>query len=232
MTAPVANNPQGVAGATGTPITLSYAVSAGADEILVDFVGTTNGSSTARTVTGVTFNGDALTNVAGATGTASSGTTRVHGSTWYRLAPAVTTANIVHTLSGAPQEANLVACYLTGAAQQAPAASAAATDASSPVRTTLTTVANDALHLGGFSSQSDGVTYTAEAGTTELVRKIGTIANGVVFGDRTQATPVSSTLGWTVSGLTTSEACSCSWAPTAVAVSAVLARRRSSLICR
>lgn len=206
------NNPQSQRGTSST-LTLSYTVSAGSNLILVFAVGTAHASSTATTVSSATYNGSAATNVAGATGTASSGSERIHFSYWYQLAPTVGTANIVANLSSTPEEAVLLAVVLSDAAQQAPEASATATDASSPCTTTLTTLTDGAIHLGGLSAQNSGAAYTPDGNTTEAVERDGTVAVSGVLGYRFPSPAGSSSLGWTTTSLNTSQTGSCSWAP-------------------
>lgn len=88
------NSGSGSGPGTGNTISVSATVNAGTDRLLV--VGVVIDQDT-TTISGVTFNGVAMTNLATASATQSTGNLNV--STWYLINPDVTTANIVVSMS-------------------------------------------------------------------------------------------------------------------------------------
>jgi hypothetical protein len=86
----------------GTSLTISHAVAAGGDRLLLVRIAVHSESGAAEVVSGVTFGGVALT-LAGRTGTGTGPGSEI----WYLVAPAVSTADVVITL--AATESGIVA---------------------------------------------------------------------------------------------------------------------------
>lgn len=148
------NNPQTARSeSNGTSYTLSsYAVPSGSDRLLLVRVHALRTSETDFTMT-ATFNGVSMTEAITLAGTSSS---RLHRTSYfYLIAPTVTTANIVVSMSASISGAIIAACTLLGAAQSSPIG---ATDTDSPGNSATAT-----LNLVGTSSTS--FIFTSAAST-------------------------------------------------------------------
>ena len=151
----IARDTSGYLNFTATSGTLSYTCS-GSDRILLVF---TNNEAGADDITGVTYNGVALTQLG--TGVIRSGSVTLR--TWYLIAPATGANNIVVSRSTSADTWCLVVSY-TGVSQTGfPDASATFQDSTSPMTGTLTTIADNAIAvMVGSGTQ----TQTASTGAT------------------------------------------------------------------
>lgn len=139
------NNPQTMRSETnGTSYTLSsYALPSGTDRLLLVRVHALRTSETDFTM-GLTFDGVSLTE---AITLSEITTTRRHRTSFfYLIAPTVTTANLVLTVSASISGVAMAACTLFGAAQSSPIG---ATDTDAPGNVTAVT-----LNVLGTSSSS------------------------------------------------------------------------------
>jgi hypothetical protein len=198
------NNPQTTATTSSTSHSIaSYAVGAEARRILEVTVFWTAGAS--RTISTLTFDGDALTAVIG-------GRTEFEDfSLWrgvetrYFLAPDNKTVEVAVTMSASCTALVIHARYLSDAAQQAPEAVATGVglDSSSPLDMSVTTLTGGAMisaFLNGWLDSSSDVS-TPQAGTTED-GEISNTANGdgfqdAVAGHKVGGTAGAQSIGWT-----------------------------------
>lgn len=142
-----------------TSVTLAHIVSAGANTILLAGVKIYAGGNPADLLTGITYNGVAMTF---GMKVAASGPVEMY--LYYLYAPASGTHNIVATLSSGAGVA-LSGLSYTGVSQTGfPDASVSNGSIASPANFTLTTVANNAW-LAGFMMSDNGSNMTAGTGT-------------------------------------------------------------------
>lgn len=152
-----------VSGETDT-LTFSHTVNAGDNRILVVGCCVEVSGYPLRTVTGITFDDVALTQIA----------TKIYVTDlnrvdlWYLLAPNVTTANVVVTWSGIT-DMGLCAGAITinGAKQQAPEASASANGSGTDAGVDITTLTNNAWVIDVISNSKTEYNQIADAGQTE-----------------------------------------------------------------
>ena len=189
---------------TGTSLTFSHTVS-GSNRILVVGVAD-NDATTGDTITGVTYNGVAMSRISGGYGTNTDGGTVF---LYYLVAPATGTHNVVVSCSSSHSLSALAASY-TGAAQtgQPDANTAQSTSASTSINISLTSVADKCWAViytkgGDYISASTGTTSRAD---TAEARKLGDL-NGPI-------TPAGSTsLHWTQNSSQKSASCMLTIAP-------------------
>lgn len=105
---------------TGTSLSFSYTVASGSNRVLMVGAFENITGYTASNITGVTFNGVAMTKLVEYYRTFSDG---FMASIWYLAAPDVTTANIVLSLS-VSTDVNAIAANYTDASQTAPTGTA------------------------------------------------------------------------------------------------------------
>lgn len=143
--------------------TYSHIVGAGADRILIVIV---NLTSNAQSVSGVTFGGVALTNalVAGED-------FRPALEVWYLLNPAVSTADVVVTLTGSLGSWGTGAINYTGVNQTTPigatASAAFNSGAGQDATVVIVTTMNNSMIVGGITTRQAGTLATPGTGTTE-----------------------------------------------------------------
>lgn len=188
------NNPQS-ASSTGTPLSLSYTVSSGSDQILVvGICGHDNPS--AMVVSSVTYDGDSLTSVAD--NDFDDGGEIYHSQLFERLAPSVTTANITSTLSsGTPEVHILMAQYFNGAKNQTAEASAIEDDGTSPMDVAVTTLTDNAGIAVALMGADDSAWSPITDTTEDLEVDPGVFDFRAAMGHRTGGSAGSHTLGWT-----------------------------------
>ena len=187
---PVANNADAA--------TLAATVGAATNNLLAVFSQLYHGSAS-RSVSGVTFNGDAL--APGPTLETNSGGERDRASLHYLANPDVTTANIVLTPSGTGTTVRLGYAQFSGVDQVAPDGNTATqADSSSPIQISVTAAAAGSLLLMATSIVGSG-SATPDANTSELAE--ANSGSGLVHGlySRSATGASAFTLGATLSGL-------------------------------
>lgn len=142
-------------------------------------------ASSARNITGVTYNGVALTSL-----TRSAGTQPMQ--LWYLIAPATGANNIVVSIDGAASFIYTSAGSYTGVEQSGqPDAQATNSTTASSVTTTLTTIADNCWTIlgarGATSGNTDASTNSTEraagaAGTVQLYDSNGAVTPAGSFG--------------------------------------------------
>src|SRR3990167_2462235 len=190
---------------TGTTLTYSPTVGAGANRILV--VGASDGDTSSDTITGITYGGVAMTRFPnGFVGSA------VASSFLYFLvAPATGANNVVVTCSLSHSLRSACASY-TGAAQTGqPDSGANEANTATPVELNGTTVADNSWAVG-YCQAGDAI--TASAGTT--LRGSGTGSAHQIMDKNAATTPAGAfTLNFTIGSTTESSSCFGSIAPVA-----------------
>lgn len=164
-------------------------------------VGVLSAGGTSDVVTSVTFNGDSLTRI----NTVAAVNTRVY--LYYRLAPAAGTHDIVVTISGG-NVLGYAASHIGALQSGQPDASATSQD-STTTSNTLTTVANNCLHICMFHHEGGG-SLTLGADT----QAISTNANTGLFSNISSISPGSHSLTFTMSIAGQVETAGASFAPT------------------
>ncbi len=188
------NNPQGTFDDSAASITLSsYAVSAGSNQILSVCVTTANNGGDI-TISGVTFDGNAMTQVI-ANPMATSNDYR--SELWEYVGPGTTTGDIVATLSGSSEGVTLSAVYLNGAAQQTAEATASEDDSTDPADVSVTSITANAMGIVGLSGRPT-TSFTQDANTTEDdMQTTADYSDQGGIGHRLFTTTGAYTMGWT-----------------------------------
>lgn len=147
-------------GGSPTTITVAHTCSAAANTLLISGVKIYNGGSPADLLTGITYNGVAMTFL---TKLNAPGTVEMY--LYYLYAPASGTHNLVGTLSSGAQ-VGIIGLSYTGVSQSGfPDASVSNGSIGSPANFTLTTVANNCW-LVGFLMSDNGSNMNVGTGTT------------------------------------------------------------------
>jgi hypothetical protein len=229
---PSVNNGQAVMSGSGALRTLSdYIVGSGAST-LVACVHVWH-TSQVRTITGVTFNGNAMS--AGTTNGTNAGDGGFRTTLYYQHAPDITQANIVATFNNSGTNSGIAACWVTELAASAPEAGASDyfnEDDTTDLTVTVTSVTDNAIIFAGAGLWAD--LNSAVAGTTEIVRSAAVSSHIVLLGYRIGAAAGNYALGWNIDDaagniVVNSFAVTAGGGPAAFVP---LLRRRSSLICR
>lgn len=139
-------------GSSGTSKTFSYTVGSGSDRML--FV---NVHTDSNVVTGVTYNGVAMTKVLGFA-------TDFYNTIWALVAPATGANNVVITCSSSVNIIPMAISY-SGCDQNTPTITNSGTTASSTITVNVTTTADNSW-LMGFQRKNAGGAVTAGANTT------------------------------------------------------------------
>jgi hypothetical protein len=196
------NNPQSTAATNTNTATLSFAVGAEARRILEVAIIYT--ATATRTISALTFDGDALTAISG-------GRTEFNDfglfrgvETRYLLAPENKTANVTVTMSGVCTALVIHARYLSDAAQQAPEAVATGVglDTTSPLDMSVTTLTDGALvsaFLNGWVDDT-GDLSTPQSGTLEDGEVMTANSDGfqdAVAGHKVGGAAGAQSIGWT-----------------------------------
>lgn len=184
----------------GTTLTVSHTVSAGPNRILI-VVTCMEGTTSEAGVTGVTWDGNAMTEIAGASGNADEGANRAQIKFWYYLNPEVKTADVVLTRDSSAdfEERALAAITVQNARQEAPYLSGKTSDIGSPtsISTTLVTTADGSLLLDGVTINTSSA-ITADSGQTDLANIVQGGGSMFSFGASSESKAIagSETLGW------------------------------------
>ena len=180
-------------------LTISHTVT-GSNTILVvcsAVEGTTSGN---QPITGITYNGVALTKIHDIAGSANNRTEQ-----WYLVAPSSGANDIVITYtgvvgSGAGQGVAGAGLSITGAKQQAPEASAEASGSSSTATVNVTTLTNNAWVTDCTYSGLAANTLTVGADQTSRFNFENAGSHDTAGSTEPKATAGSVTSSWTISG--------------------------------
>jgi len=178
---------------TSTTLTFAHTVNAGDDRIIIVGTGVEAiNASDYRAVSTITYDGDALTKIAH-----QDFPDRDRAELWYRLAPTVTTGNVVVTLTS-NNIAGVAAGAITinGAKQQAPEASASGTGTGTTSSITITTATNNAWVVevaANSSSSTDQVPASSQDERYEDANNLRLNGSTIEV-----ATAAETTLNWTI----------------------------------
>ena len=165
----------------GTSITLSLTVGSGSDRMLVVGVGTGVTGGIYR-VSGVTYNGDAMTQ---RVGTIAPQANFVHG-LWYLINPDSGTNNVVASFSTSASLSWMGAAAYTGVAQTAPEASNSGTGAGTTEVGSVVSTSDNAW--GVMWGVNNGNSISASTGCTERADGV----RGSIFDSNGPKTPAGS----------------------------------------
>lgn len=188
---------------SGTTVTWSHTIGSGANRLLV--VGVALETDSGRVVSGVTYNGVALT--AGPTAVTGE-TVPSHAELWYLLEasmPAAGAYNVVVTISSALSSQNALGSSVSFSGAQQSAPTATATSVSDTNGTTystpITTVEANATVIDVIASNTTN-TWTADGGQNERWdrQEAGGAGNTGAGSTKAVAAAGATTLGWTASG--------------------------------
>jgi len=179
---------------SGTSLTVSHTFTAGSNKKLIVFTGGEDGS--AFTVTGVTYNGTALTKIL------EDIEVRNVSSAWYlddEDFPSTPGAyNVVASYDADVNDSFTHVVGLQGAKQGAVDASASSTEGSSPtaIETDITTTTADSVILGGVSDAAGGSNLAVDTGQTLLLLSdVG--GSDFYTGSEEIASAGATSMGWT-----------------------------------
>ena len=177
-----------------TSLTWSHTTTTASNRILI--VGTSTesdtGGHTAQTVSGITYNGVALTKVR------SDYITDNGTELWYLVAPATGANNIVVTMTAVVDGLFGAGFTFSGVDQANPIdANAGTTTTGTSISQALTTVATDAMIVNIVHHYNSAVVLTADANQTERFNTPTTGDNDQAGGTRLVTTPTSYTTSWT-----------------------------------
>ena len=149
-------------------LTFSYTVGSGSNRLLIVSVGAVDGTTADRQVSGITYNGVALTRGDGRDSTSEFENNEV----WYLLGPASGANNVVVTMGGTCNGISAVAASYTGVQQssQPDATQTAAITSTTTPSTSITTVADDSLIVASAIKHSATGTIDS-AGTDQTIRQ-------------------------------------------------------------
>lgn len=169
---------------------------AGSDTLLVVAVVSeqTNASAGNLPVTGITYNGDALTKIDADEEVGASDTDR--SELWYRLNPDPGTANVIVSLTGQASGLICMAATFTGVKQQAPDASAKANNTGTSCSASTTPLAADSLVIAVGCNGSAANSFTLDSGNEILNLSEGGIIDGGFAYKSAGAS--STTISWTL----------------------------------
>jgi hypothetical protein len=149
-------------------------------------------SSVLRTVSSVTFNGDALTSRAAA----SRSTAFMGSELWAMVAPDATTGNVVITLSGAA-DICATAVFMTGVAQTSTFGTAATENGNTADPDLVVTSSTGELVVDSFAGSTTGAVVVGSGQTERGNQASGTSGQLVRHGCSTEVGAVSVNMGWT-----------------------------------
>ena len=198
---------------TGSSVTVSHAVGAGADRVMIALTTVQDSNHANYPVTSVVFNGgESLTKIREDEAVGNVGT-----SIWYLINPTNVTANVVATFTGPLGEMTLGVITITGAKQSAqPDANNGATGNSSGPTLSLTTVADNSWSFtvcaaeASFSSVDNGQTVITGYPQTDQSYENADTARKAI------ATAAATTLGYTIGWGAPWSLSAASFLPTAV----------------
>lgn len=178
---------------TVTPYSWSHTCS-GSDRVLIVGVTVMDPTGNAPTVTGVTYNGVALTQIQ-SNGWDDAGSFYLRSYLWRLIAPATGANTVQVTLSAAPNTSIGGAVSVTGAHQTTPETGTAGTNniTGSAISTTLGSTVNDLC--ADCTVVWDGTGLVVDAGQTERWKESN--ADTVWHGGSTEPGAASVTMGWT-----------------------------------
>lgn len=178
---------------TGGTTTLSFAIGASANRLLIVSISYWNNGGTAAGCSGVTFNGTAMTLVSGSAINSVGGKFRTEQ--WYLIAPTNTTANIVATVGGQCDKLGLAATSFFGVNQTTPV------DANTSASGTAASVTASITTNNGSEYMVDCVCHlsanTASSSTNTSIYNDGAVGAGVAAQYGLSAAAGSSSMSWT-----------------------------------
>ena len=205
-----------VATGTGTSVTYAVTVSSGSDLALAVGVSLEYATFATEDVTGVTFNGVALTQV---NADVLSGDAYTQVQMWRLVNPAVGTFNVVVSLTNASGGGVITgACSMTGVHQTTPvgtAVSQVSTSATS-LSATVGSVGSDDLLVDALAADSNVTVTPGEASQTSRVT--GSLAGKNTLGMSTRPGSAGAAMSWSWTGARPSCLLAVAFKPSAVAV--------------
>ena len=184
-----------VGSAVNTITESAYTIPAGSSQVLLAIVATTdNASTTDGDVTGVTYDGNAMTLAAQEP---HSGTPCPHTEIWYVDAPAALAASgdVVATTAANINAMALTTLTLNNAAQGGPEATATAEYAVDPYADSITTATNNAMIIAAVNYH-DNTRFTPASSQNEEADHGGSNM-GQAVGSLIKATAGSQEISWT-----------------------------------
>jgi len=180
------------------PLTFAHEVAAGSNRILVVGVALENSTATVTTVSGITWDGNALTQIATQPFDDGGAGDRDRADLWYLLETDISTksANVVVTLTGSVDRGvNAGVICVNDAKQQAPEANASADGTGTTASVTITPATDDAWIIDVAANSSSTNDMTAGANQNERWEEDNDVrTNG---SDKTLATAAETTMSWT-----------------------------------
>lgn len=185
----------------GSSNTFSFTVNAGSDLLLLVFVGAeaNSGNNGNDPVTGITFNGVALTKIDSQHTNVTPGGSGNSAEMWYLKNPDVTTANIVVSYTGTVDGDTVTAIEVTGADQTTPINTFLGAKANSAnPSTNVTTTVDNCLVFDILSGSGSGTTLTPDASQTERSNITNTGQMRSAISSEAKATAGLITMSWTM----------------------------------
>lgn len=185
----------------GSSNTFSFVVNSGSNNLLLVLVSAeaNAGNNGNDPVTGITFNGTALTKVDSRHTNVTPGGSGNSAEIWYLIDPTVTTANIVVSYTGTVDGDAITAIQLTGAHQTSPidAYNGFKANSANPSNA-ITTIADNCLVIDVLSGSGSGTTLTADVSQTERsnITNVGHCRSAT--STEAKATAGSVTMSWTM----------------------------------
>ncbi len=180
----------GTQGVGVSSLTWSHTIAAGSNRLLIVRVANINAGVS---VSSVSYGGVALTELQ--TATSGGGPSNVRSSVWYRLAPAVGTANVVVSLSGSTRVQGY-STDLTGVSQTTPFGTVATATGTNNAPTVTATGAAGDLMFDTAAAQGGAGSATAGGGQAPISGSTGGTASDVLGMGSTKAGAASVTLSW------------------------------------
>lgn len=186
----------GVGTASSTK-TISITVNSGSNKILLIHTGVEDGTDAERPITGITFNGDALTKV----GSLNDNVANITSETWRLLNPSEGTFNAVITYTGAVDSSQVYSSVWNGVDQTTPFNATSSKSIIGDITVTSTSNMENVLVVGHvFNSAGNSLTLTASSTNQTSLAQLEEVA---VDGDLSYKTVTSSGeygLIWTQGG--------------------------------
>ena len=173
---------------------------AGSDTFLLVLISAENNATPGNMpVTGVTYNGDALTKIREEDTTVTPGGSADIASVWYLINPDAGTNNVIVSYTGVVEGDAVTAITLTGVSQSAPidAQNGFKGNSANPSNA-VTTVAANCLVLDVITGSGSGTTLTPGGSQTQQsnITNSGNIRSAT--SSQAKATPGSTTMSWTM----------------------------------